>query len=174
MLTHFTAERSYDQPSQCNFKRGADQSFRTASARCSATRRPDRGSIGSLTSEPYIWTSCNCPSKQLSRRCLYHPPKVWAAIISERNPNSQDPNFVSGLLFALLFRNLFWLNLIQVPPIIILMAKSHQACSKYDLSSVNAIFTGAAPLGAETAEELQKLYPSWRIRQGYGTNSSQL
>jgi hypothetical protein len=48
------------------------------------------------------------------------------------------------------------------------MAKSNQACSKYDLSSVNGIFTGAAPLGAETAEELQKLYPSWKIRQGYG------
>lgn len=48
------------------------------------------------------------------------------------------------------------------------MAKSYQACSKYDLSSVTAIFTGAAPLGAETAEDLQKLYPSWMIRQGYG------
>ncbi|KAH8757855.1 hypothetical protein F5882DRAFT_453918 [Hyaloscypha sp. PMI_1271] len=59
-------------------------------------------------------------------------------------------------------------TLYLVPPIIILMAKSNQACSKYDLSSVNGIFTGAAPLGAETAEELQKLYPSWKIRQGYG------
>ncbi|KAH7383414.1 4-coumarate-CoA ligase [Cadophora sp. MPI-SDFR-AT-0126] len=25
-----------------------------------------------------------------------------------------------------------------------------------------------APLGAETAEDLQKIYPSWKIRQGYG------
>jgi acyl-CoA synthetase (AMP-forming)/AMP-acid ligase II len=69
----------------------------------------------------------------------------------------------------LLFSITYLLTPAQVPPIIILMAKSNQTCSKYDLSSVHAIFTGAAPLGAETAEELQKLYPSWKIRQGYGT-----
>jgi len=48
------------------------------------------------------------------------------------------------------------------------MAKNQPICSKYDLSSVRSIFTGAAPLGAETAEELQKIYPTWKIRQGYG------
>lgn len=36
------------------------------------------------------------------------------------------------------------------------------------MSSVRSIFTGAAPLGAETAEDLQKVYPKWLIRQGYG------
>ena len=40
--------------------------------------------------------------------------------------------------------------------------------SKYDLNSVKAIFTGAAPLGAETADELQRQQPTWKIRQGYG------
>jgi acyl-CoA synthetase (AMP-forming)/AMP-acid ligase II len=60
-------------------------------------------------------------------------------------------------------------TLYLVPPIIIQMAKNNPVCSKYDLSSVKSIFTGAAPLGAETAEDLQKLYPSWKIRQGYGT-----
>jgi acyl-coenzyme A synthetase/AMP-(fatty) acid ligase len=50
------------------------------------------------------------------------------------------------------------------------MAKNQAVCSKFDLSSVASIFTGAAPLGAETAEELQKIYPSWKIRQGYGKN----
>jgi ribosome assembly protein SQT1 len=48
------------------------------------------------------------------------------------------------------------------------MAKNQPVVSKYDLSSVTGIFTGAAPLGAETAEEIQKIYPSWKIRQGYG------
>jgi ribosome assembly protein SQT1 len=48
------------------------------------------------------------------------------------------------------------------------MAKNQPVVSKYDLSSVKAIFTGAAPLGAETAEEIQQIYPSWKIRQGYG------
>ena len=60
-------------------------------------------------------------------------------------------------------------TLYLVPPIIIQMTKNNPVCSKYDLSSVKSIFTGAAPLGAETAEDLQKLYPSWKIRQGYGT-----
>ncbi|TVY37545.1 Acyl-CoA ligase, partial [Lachnellula subtilissima] len=59
-------------------------------------------------------------------------------------------------------------NLFLVPPIIIQMAKNQPACSKYDLSSVTGIFTGAAPLGAETAQELQHIYPSWKIRQAYG------
>jgi acyl-CoA synthetase (AMP-forming)/AMP-acid ligase II len=36
------------------------------------------------------------------------------------------------------------------------------------MSSVRAVFSGAAPLGRETAEELQKQFPTWKIRQGYG------
>jgi acyl-CoA synthetase (AMP-forming)/AMP-acid ligase II len=48
------------------------------------------------------------------------------------------------------------------------MAKTQSVCSKFDLSSVNSLFTGAAPLGAEVAEDLHKIYPSWKIRQGYG------
>jgi ribosome assembly protein SQT1 len=67
-----------------------------------------------------------------------------------------------------MIRMLRLLILFQVPPIIIQMAKNNPTCSKYDLSSVRSIFTGAAPLGAETAEELQKIYPTWKIRQGYG------
>ncbi|ORY17230.1 hypothetical protein BCR34DRAFT_671304 [Clohesyomyces aquaticus] len=59
-------------------------------------------------------------------------------------------------------------SLFLVPPIIILMTKNKPLLDKYDLSSVWSIFTGAAPLGKETAEDLQKLYPSWSIRQGYG------
>ena len=55
-----------------------------------------------------------------------------------------------------------------VPPIIINMVKQNDLCAKYDLSSVKSIFTGAAPLGPETAEAMAKQYPSWRIRQGYG------
>jgi acyl-coenzyme A synthetase/AMP-(fatty) acid ligase len=56
----------------------------------------------------------------------------------------------------------------QVPPIIILMTKNPQMLAKYDLSSVWSLFTGAAPLGQETAEDLRKIFPSWKIRQGYG------
>lgn len=49
------------------------------------------------------------------------------------------------------------------------MTKNNSLCNSYDLSSVKSIFTGAAPLGSETANELQKQYPGWMIRQGYGT-----
>jgi acyl-coenzyme A synthetase/AMP-(fatty) acid ligase len=56
----------------------------------------------------------------------------------------------------------------QVPPIIIMMTKSKDALAKYDLSSVNAIITGAAPLGKETAEDLHRMYPKWVVRQAYG------
>lgn len=59
-------------------------------------------------------------------------------------------------------------SLFLVPPIIILMTKNKSVLDKYDLSSVWSIFTGAAPLGKETAEDLQSIFPSWSIRQGYG------
>ena len=55
-----------------------------------------------------------------------------------------------------------------VPPIIIAMVKNREVLKKFDLSSVRHIFTGAAPLGQETAEELAAQYPSWKVRQGYG------
>jgi acyl-CoA synthetase (AMP-forming)/AMP-acid ligase II len=55
-----------------------------------------------------------------------------------------------------------------VPPIIIAMVKNQETLKKFDLSSVKAIFTGAAPLGKETAQELAGQYPSWKVRQGYG------
>ncbi|KAI9804403.1 MAG: hypothetical protein M1825_001302 [Sarcosagium campestre] len=59
-------------------------------------------------------------------------------------------------------------TLYLVPPIIIAMTNNKAVLDKYDLSSVKAIFTGAAPLGAESAENLEKQHPSWTIRQGYG------
>jgi ribosome assembly protein SQT1 len=59
-------------------------------------------------------------------------------------------------------------SLFLVPPIIIQMTKNKALLDKYDLSSVWSLFTGAAPLGKETAEDLQRIFPSWSIRQGYG------
>ncbi|EXJ80515.1 hypothetical protein A1O1_08661 [Capronia coronata CBS 617.96] len=55
-----------------------------------------------------------------------------------------------------------------VPPIIIAMVKNQELLKKYDLTSVLSIFTGAAPLGKETAEDLAAQYPAWKVRQGYG------
>jgi acyl-CoA synthetase (AMP-forming)/AMP-acid ligase II len=55
-----------------------------------------------------------------------------------------------------------------VPPMIIHLTKAADICKQYDLSSVRAAFTGAAPLGKETADDLNKMFPSWSILQGYG------
>ncbi|KAH7118061.1 phenylacetyl-CoA ligase-like protein [Dactylonectria estremocensis] len=59
-------------------------------------------------------------------------------------------------------------TLFLVPPIVILMTKRQDLLRQYDLSSVQTIFTGAAPLGQETAEKLWKVFPKWLIRQAYG------
>jgi acyl-coenzyme A synthetase/AMP-(fatty) acid ligase len=49
------------------------------------------------------------------------------------------------------------------------MLQSRDICSKFDLSSVRFVYSGAAPLGEETVRELKKIYPSWTVAQGYGT-----
>ncbi|GAB1213001.1 hypothetical protein ATERTT37_002150 [Aspergillus terreus] len=59
-------------------------------------------------------------------------------------------------------------SLFLVPPIIINMLRNQELCAKYDLSSARTLFTGAAPLGEETAADFQKVYPNMIIRQGYG------
>lgn len=60
-------------------------------------------------------------------------------------------------------------HLIAVPPIIITLAK-HPLSRKYDLSSIQTIICGAAPLGLEISDEVGKLWPTGavRVRQGWG------
>ena len=55
-----------------------------------------------------------------------------------------------------------------VPPMIIHLTKEAKTCKQYDLSSVRSAFTGAAPLGKETADQLLAMFPKWAVRQGYG------
>ncbi|KAI0012056.1 acetyl-CoA synthetase-like protein [Xylariaceae sp. FL0662B] len=63
----------------------------------------------------------------------------------------------------------FKINMMHVvPPILIQMLGSLEKCAKYDLSSVRFIFTGAAPLGAETHKEAKKAFPFLEVGQGYG------
>ncbi|KAL2856373.1 hypothetical protein BJX68DRAFT_253496 [Aspergillus pseudodeflectus] len=59
-------------------------------------------------------------------------------------------------------------SLFVVPPIIITMLRNAQVCAKYDFSSAISLFTGAAPLGQETALDFLKAYPGVAIRQAYG------
>ncbi len=59
-----------------------------------------------------------------------------------------------------------------MPPIVIRLLRTQETCSKYDLSSVRFVYTGAAPTGQETIDDLRKIYPKWHIGQGYGEQAS--
>ncbi|OTB12438.1 hypothetical protein K445DRAFT_378636 [Daldinia sp. EC12] len=60
-------------------------------------------------------------------------------------------------------------SLTSVPPIVVMLAKSPLS-RKYDLSSLESITSGAAPLGAEVSDEVAKLWPegALSLRQGWG------
>lgn len=58
-----------------------------------------------------------------------------------------------------------------VPPIMAFMAR-HPVVQKFDLSSLRVVFSGAAPLDADTQSELQKRLPKARICQGYGMSET--
>lgn len=55
-----------------------------------------------------------------------------------------------------------------VPPMLIQLITNQQVVAKYNLDSVRCVFSGAAPLGIETQEAANKMYPKWKIGQGYG------
>ncbi|RAH65123.1 acyl--CoA ligase [Aspergillus aculeatinus CBS 121060] len=62
-------------------------------------------------------------------------------------------------------------DLILVPPVVVALAKHPAVRSgRYDLSSVEGVASGAAPLGAEVCEQVEKLWEPGRItvRQGWG------
>ena len=59
-------------------------------------------------------------------------------------------------------------SLFMVPPIALALAK-HPLAKKYDLSSIITMGCGAAPLGREVCDEVEKLIPTGStVRQGWG------
>jgi acyl-CoA synthetase (AMP-forming)/AMP-acid ligase II len=60
-------------------------------------------------------------------------------------------------------------DLVLVPPVLVAMAK-HPATRKFDLSSVEAVSSGAAPLGREASQEFEKLWSNGQVnvKQGWG------
>ncbi|MCO5549697.1 hypothetical protein L7F22_003170 [Adiantum nelumboides] len=56
---------------------------------------------------------------------------------------------------------------ILVPPILVLLAKD-PSVSKYNLSSLRVMMSGAAPLSAQLGDEVQARIPSVKVTQGYG------
>ncbi|CAF3468646.1 hypothetical protein SNK03_006282 [Fusarium graminearum] len=60
-------------------------------------------------------------------------------------------------------------SLLCVPPILVYLSK-HPLVKKYDLSSVNRVSSGAAPLSHEVIHNVEKLWPSGdvTVKQGWG------
>lgn len=75
-------------------------------------------------------------------------------------------DFVKVLEYTQTFRIT---DFIFVPPVMVMLAK-HPAVKKFDLSSVESVGSGAAPLGREVCVEVEKLWPEGKInvKQGWG------
>ncbi|EKM61281.1 uncharacterized protein PHACADRAFT_168715 [Phanerochaete carnosa HHB-10118-sp] len=58
-------------------------------------------------------------------------------------------------------------HLFVVPPMVVLLCK-HPATKKYDLSTVQWMMSGAAPLSAELTTQVNKIMPQCHTLQGYG------
>jgi 4-coumarate--CoA ligase len=60
-------------------------------------------------------------------------------------------------------------DLVLVPPVVVAMVK-HPLTKTFDLSSVETVGSGAAPLGREVCAEFEKLWPEGKvnIKQGWG------
>lgn len=55
-----------------------------------------------------------------------------------------------------------------VPPIAVAFAK-HPAVKQYDMSSVEGMGCGAAPLGMDIAQQVEKVFNGkFNLKQGYG------
>ncbi|KIX03522.1 uncharacterized protein Z518_07075 [Rhinocladiella mackenziei CBS 650.93] len=63
-------------------------------------------------------------------------------------------------------------EMLLVPPILIRMVRDEKTLSKYDLSSLRRLSSGAAPLSAEILELLKKRFPGTGFKQGYGMTES--
>uniref|UniRef100_A0A1D1Y9J4 4-coumarate--CoA ligase n=1 Tax=Anthurium amnicola TaxID=1678845 RepID=A0A1D1Y9J4_9ARAE len=58
-----------------------------------------------------------------------------------------------------------------VPPLMIALAKQGKV-TRFDLSSLRRIYTGAAPIGKDTLGEVSRIYPHVDVMQGYGLTES--
>ncbi|QMW43941.1 hypothetical protein G4B11_007311 [Aspergillus flavus] len=118
----------------------------------------------------------NYEAKRARKRCLcflpmYHSMAqmiMIAATLALNTPVYIMPkfNFIQMLGYTQKYRIT---DYVVVPPIVVALAK-HPAVKKFDLSSVEDIGCGAAPLGKKVSEQLQALWPPGKvnIRQGYG------
>jgi len=63
-------------------------------------------------------------------------------------------------------------TVIAVPPPVMMALARDPAVARYDLSSLELIVSGGAPLGAALQEEVAARFPAARVGQGYGLTES--
>ncbi|KAB8252959.1 hypothetical protein BDV35DRAFT_375417 [Aspergillus flavus] len=108
-------------------------------------------------------------AKRARKRCLcflpmYHSMAqmiMIAATLALNTPVYIMPkfNFIQMLGYTQKYRIT---DYVVVPPIVVALAK-HPAVKKFDLSSVEDIGCGAAPLGKKVSEQLQALWPPGKV-----------
>ncbi|XP_023744862.1 probable CoA ligase CCL7 [Lactuca sativa] len=59
-------------------------------------------------------------------------------------------------------------HLYTAPPVVVALVKQPAIVRRYDVSSLQEIGTGAAPLSKDTMDECSKIFPQAKILQGYG------
>ncbi|CAH1442026.1 unnamed protein product [Lactuca virosa] len=59
-------------------------------------------------------------------------------------------------------------HLYTAPPVVVALVKQPAVVRRYDVSSLQEIGTGAAPLSKDTMDECSKIFPQAKILQGYG------
>lgn len=92
--------------------------------------------------------------------------------LRRESPTYVMPKFTLQLLLQAIHRyRITYLTL--VPPIAVLLVKS-PLVSQYDISSVQFLLCGAAPLGKETSMQLEKLFQANNavVRQGWGMSEA--
>ncbi|KAL9130366.1 MAG: hypothetical protein Q9217_001424 [Psora testacea] len=108
------------------------------------------------------------PERWIAFLPLYHAYGQMNAIMMA--PKLRIPVYVMQTFDFEIFLNVIQerkiTNLQVAPPILVLLNK-HPAVSKYDLSSIIQIFSGAAPLSGSLQNEVSKRLGT-RIGQGYG------
>ena len=76
------------------------------------------------------------------------------------------PNFESELFLSTIEK--YKINCLHlVPPLVLFLAK-HPSVDKYDISCIDSIMSGAAPLGGDTVKSAHERVGCRLIRQGYG------
>ncbi|XP_065073268.1 uncharacterized protein LOC135697456 isoform X2 [Ochlerotatus camptorhynchus] len=82
------------------------------------------------------------------------------------------PKFEEGLFLSCI-ENYRCTMVFVVPPLVVFLAK-HPLVDSYDLSSVDSLLCGAAPLSKETEDLVKKRLNIRHVRQGYGMSETTL